>query len=134
MIVMNINDKQDSKIETFPYKGQNLEVKETYIRWLSQAGPEDAPDYGLRYFTMHPGGSIPIHKHFYYQTMYVLEGRMVVASYDPETEEKIEEIEMGPNDVVFIPSMDPHSVTNLSDADKVIFLCCIANVYDEETL
>jgi hypothetical protein len=30
--------------------------------------------------------------------------------------------------------MDPHSVTNLSDADKVIFLCCIANVYDEETL
>jgi quercetin dioxygenase-like cupin family protein len=134
MIVMSVNDVQDTKIETFPYKGKNLEVKGTYIRWLSKAGPNEAPEYGLRYFTMGPGGSIPIHQHFYYQTMYVLEGRMRVTSYDPKTDEKIEEKEMGPNDVVFIPSMDPHSVANLSDVEKVTFLCCIANVYDEDAL
>ena len=56
MIVISANDVPDNKIPTFPYRGENLEVKETYIRWLSQAGPEDAPDYGLRFFTMGPGG------------------------------------------------------------------------------
>ena len=132
MIVMSANDVPDNKIPTFPYRGENLEVKETYIRWLSQAGPEDSPDYGLRFFTMGPGGSIPIHKHFYYQTMFVLEGRMLVSSYDAETDEKIEDKEMGSYDVVFIPTMEPHSIVNLSDVEKVTFLCCIANVYDDE--
>jgi len=134
MIVKSTNDVPDNKIPTFPYRGKKLEVKETYIRWLSQTGPEDAPEYGLRFFTMGPGGAIPIHKHFYYQTMFVLEGRMLVTSYDAETDEKIEEKEMGPYDVVFIPTMDPHSVVNLSDVEKVTFLCCIANVYDDEVL
>lgn len=134
MIVLNVNEKKDTKIESFPYRGQKLPVKETYIRWLSQAGPDESPDYGLRFFTMGPGGSIPIHKHFYYQTMYVLEGRIQVTSYDPQTDEKIESIDMGPNDFVFIPTMEPHSAVNLSEAEKATFLCCIANVYGDDAL
>ena len=59
---------------------------------------------------------------------------MLVTSYDAETDEKIEEKEMGPYDVVFIPTMEPHSIVNLSDVEKVTFLCCIANVYDDEAL
>ena len=132
MIVMNVNDKEDKKIDTFPYKGQNLKVKDTYIRWLSQVGPAEGPEYGLRYFTIGPGGSIPIHKHLYYQTMYVLEGHLLVKSYDPETDEELEVREMGPNDMVFIPTMEPHSVDNPSQVEKATFLCCIANVYEEE--
>lgn len=132
MIVMNVNDKEDRKIENYPYKGKKLNVKETYIRWLSQVGPEEGPEYGLRFFTIGPGGFIPIHKHFYYQTMYVLEGRMLVTSYDPETDEKVEEAEMGPNDMVFLPTMEPHGAKNLSEVEKVTFLCCIANVYEDE--
>ncbi len=134
MIVLNVNDKKDQKIETFPYKGKPLGVKNVWIRWLSQAGPEGAPEYGLRFFTIGPEGEIPIHNHQYYQTMYILSGRLSVTSYDLKTDEKVEEKIMGPNDFVFIPTMEPHSMRNLSDKEKVTFLCCIANVYEEDSI
>ena len=35
MIAMNVNDKKDQKIETFPYKGKPYLVKDVWIRWLS---------------------------------------------------------------------------------------------------
>ena len=134
MIVMNVNDKKDQKIETYPYKGKPLQVKNVCIRWLSQAGPEGSPEYGLRFFTIGPGGEIPIHNHLYYQTMYILSGRLSVVSYNVKTDQKVDEKIMGPNDFVFIPTMEPHSMKNLSDKEDVTFLCCIANVYEEESI
>ena len=134
MIVMNAKDKKDNKIETYPYKGKPLEVKNVWIRWLSQAGPEENPEYGLRFFRIGPRGEIPIHNHFYIQTMYILSGRIAVFSYRFETDEKLEEKVMGPNDFVFVPSMEPHSMKNLSDTEDVTFLCCIANVYEDESI
>lgn len=134
MIVINVNDRKDQKIETFPYKGKPLEVKDVWIRWLSQAGPKDSPEYGLRFFTMGPSGNIPIHNHFYIQTMYILSGRLSVTSYNPETDEKVEEKIIGRNDLVCVPSMEPHSMKNLSDVENVTFLCCIANVYEDENI
>ena len=134
MIVMNVKDFEDKKIGTYPYRGKPLEVKNVFIRWLSQAGPQDSPDYGLRFFTIGPGGNIPIHNHFYIQTMYILSGRLSVASHDPKTDEKVEEKIMGPNDFVFVPSMEAHSMKNLSDTENVTFLCCIANVYEDESM
>ena len=133
MNVLNVDDRQDTKIGTFPYKGKPLEVKDVWIRWLSQAGPEGSPEYGLRYFTMGPSGEIPIHNHLYYQTMYILSGRLSVVSYDLKTDQVVEEKEMGSNDFVFVPTMEPHSMRNLSDEVPVNFLCCIANVYTEDT-
>jgi quercetin dioxygenase-like cupin family protein len=134
MIVKNANDEKDQKIDTYPYRGKPLEVKNVWIRWLSQVGAKGSPEYGLRYFTIGPGGSIPIHNHFYMQTMYILSGRIAVVSYDKETDAKIEEKVMGPNDFVFVPSMEPHSMNNLSDMENVTFLCCIANVYEDESI
>jgi len=134
MIVKNANDEKDNKIETYPYKGKPLKVKDVWIRWLSQAGPADSPEYGLRFFTIGPGGYIPIHNHFYIQTMYILSGRISVVSHTLESDAPVEERVMGPNDFVFIPSMEPHSMKNLSDTEKATFLCCIANVYPEETI
>jgi quercetin dioxygenase-like cupin family protein len=134
MYVINVNDRQDTKIETYPYRGKALKVKDVWIRWLSQAGPEDQPEYGLRFFTMGPGGFIPIHNHFYHQTMYILNGRLSVMSHDRKTDEVVEEKVMGPHDLVYIPTMEPHSMKNLSDADNATFLCCIANVYEEDSL
>jgi len=132
MIVKNLTNTEEKKIDRFPYKGQQLEVKNVTIRWLSQAGPQDSPDYGLRFFTIGPDGYIPIHKHFYCQTMYILSGRVSVSSHDADSDQKKEEKSLGPNDFVFIPSMEPHSIKNLSGQEKVTFLCCIANVYEEE--
>jgi quercetin dioxygenase-like cupin family protein len=134
MIVMNVNEKEDSKIETFPYKGKALAVKDVCIRWLSQAGPTDLPEYGLRFFTIGPDGYIPIHNHFYYQTMYILSGRLSIRSHDTNTDEVVEEKIMGPNDLVFVPSMEPHSMKNLDDTKSATFLCCIANVYEDGSL
>lgn len=134
MYVINVNDRQDTKIETYPYRGKPLAVKDVCIRWLSQAGHEDQPEYGLRFFTMGAGGFIPIHNHFYHQTMYILSGRLSVMAHDPETDEVVEEKIMGPNDLVYIPTMEPHSMKNLSDTDNATFLCCIANVYEDDTI
>ena len=134
MMVLNVNDKKDQKIESYPFKGKPLQVKNVWIRWLSQAGPDGAPEYGLRFFTIGPEGEIPIHNHQYYQTMYILSGRLSVTSYDLKTDQKVEEKIMGPDDFVFIPSMEPHSMKNMSDREKVTFLCCIANVYDPDSL
>ena len=131
MQVLHVDDKKDAKIETYPYRGKPLEVKGVSIRWLSQAGPAGAPEYGLRFFTIAPNGEIPIHNHLYYQTMYILGGRLAVVAYDRETDQVVEEKVMGPNDFVFVPTMEPHSMRNLSDTEPVTFLCCIANVYEE---
>jgi quercetin dioxygenase-like cupin family protein len=134
MIVKNTTDAKKMKIETFPYRGKPYPVKDVWIQWLSQAGPEDSPEYGLRFFTIGPGGEIPIHNHFYVQTMYILSGRLSVVSHHSETDETVEEKRMGPNDYVFVPSMEPHSIRNLSDTESATFLCCIANVYEGDSL
>jgi quercetin dioxygenase-like cupin family protein len=134
MIVRNMKEANETKIETYPYRGKPLEVKNVWIRWLSQAGPKDAPEYGLRFFTIGPKGAIPIHNHFYHQTMYILSGRLLVVSHDAKTDQKIEEKVMGANDFVYVPSMEPHSISNLSETENATFLCCIGNVYEEDSL
>jgi quercetin dioxygenase-like cupin family protein len=134
MEILNVKEKEAKQITSFPYKGKALNVKDVSIRWLSQAGlDESSPDYGLRFFTVGPGGEIPIHNHFYVQTMYILKGKLLVFSHDPETDEKTSERLIGPDDFVFVSSMEPHSMQNPSDTEEAAFLCCIANVYGEET-
>ncbi len=134
MQVMNAMDRKPSKIETFPYRGKPLPVKDVWIRWLSQAGPEGAPEYGLRFFSIGPGGEIPIHNHLYYQTMYILSGRFSCTAYDAATDRAVEERIVCANDFVFIPTMEPHSMKNHSTTEPCTFLCCIANVYEDESL
>ncbi|MGB9698245.1 MAG: cupin domain-containing protein [Thermodesulfobacteriota bacterium] len=134
MIVMNVNEKPDQKIETYPYKGKQYPVKDVWIRWLSQAGPKDSVEYGLRYFTIGPGGEIPIHNHLYYQTMYILSGKVRCFKHDAETDKIVEERVLGPNDFIFIPTREVHSMKNESAQEPVTFLCCIANVYEGESI
>ena len=131
MIITSAKDAEKRKIDKFPYKGKNYEVKKVTIQWLSQAGPPETPEYGLRLFTVGPGGEIPIHKHFYYQTMYILSGRLISYAFDSETDATILEKEVGPNELIFIPTMEPHGFVNPSDTEDCLFLCCIANVYED---
>ncbi len=134
MIVMNVNDKKDQKIESYPYKGKPYPVKDVWIRWLSQAGPKDSVEYGLRFFTIGPKGEIPIHNHLYYQTMYILTGHVRCFQHDSKNDQIVNEKVLGPNDFIFIPTMEVHSMRNESDQEPVTFLCCIANVYEEESI
>lgn len=132
MQVVKTTEAVKNRIETFPYKGKNYEVKDVVIQWLSNAGPADNPEYGLRLFTVGPGGKIPIHKHFYYQTMFILTGSLTGLVFDGETDQQTEQMDIGTHEVAFIPSMEAHGFTNPSDSEICTFLCCIANVYEED--
>jgi len=127
MIVKNAKDISRTKIEAYPYREIPRTVKDVWIQWLSKVGPEGTAEYGLRLFTVGPGGEIPIHNHLYYQTTYVLTGHLNVFSHDENDQVKEQRL-MGPNDFVFIPTMEPHSMKNASETEECTFLCCIANV------
>jgi quercetin dioxygenase-like cupin family protein len=124
---------EDIAIEKFPYRGRMREVKGISVRWLSKCGDDGhgSPEYGLRLFTAQPGGEIPIHNHFYHQTMYILEGEFECWSFDPASDELVEKKVCGPGSSIYIPSMEPHGMKNLSDRQVGRFLCCIANVYQD---
>jgi quercetin dioxygenase-like cupin family protein len=111
-----------------------LPVTGISVRWLSRHGDDGSgyPEYGLRHFTARPGGEIPIHNHFYHQTMYILSGRFECYQYDPDSGRPLKSVVCGPGDVVYVPSMEAHGMKNLSDVESAEFLCCICNVYEKE--
>jgi quercetin dioxygenase-like cupin family protein len=134
MHVVNWKDCEDKKIDKFPYRGKQYDVKGISVRWLSSHGDDGTgyPEYGLRFFTAQPGGEIPIHNHFYHQTMYIVSGRFECHQYDAETDKAVKTFTCGPGDSIYIPSLEPHGMKNLSDTESATFLCCICNVYDQE--
>lgn len=133
MDVKNYKDCEEKRIDQFPFKGVMRDVVGTSIRWLSSCGDDGTghPEYGLRFFTIQPGGQIPIHNHFYHQTMYILSGQFECWQFELESEEIIEKAVVGAGDVVYVPGMEPHGMRNMSATEPGTFLCCIANVYDD---
>ena len=133
MEVINWKDCEDKKIDKFPYRGKMHDVIGTSVRWLSKHGDDGQgyPEYGLRFFTIQPGGEIPIHNHFYHQTMYILSGEFECWAFDPKTDERVDKKICGPGTSIYIASMDPHGMKNIGN-ELGQFLCCICNVYDEE--
>jgi quercetin dioxygenase-like cupin family protein len=113
MQVINWQDCEDVKIDKFPYRGKQYDVKGISVRWLSKHGDDGTgyPEYGLRFFTAQPDGEIPIHNHFYHQTMYIVSGQFECYQYDADTDEVVKSVTCGPGD-----------------------LCCICNVYEEESV
>jgi quercetin dioxygenase-like cupin family protein len=120
-------DIENVMVEGLEYKGKMLPVKGIGIRWLSKCGDDGSgsPAYGLRYFTAEPGGEIPIHTHAYHQTVYILSGVFESWEFDPKTDEIIQKKLCGPGDFIYVPSMVPHGMKNISDAEPGAFLCCI---------
>lgn len=104
------------------------------VCWLSKFGEDDMgqPEYGLRFFTADPGGEIAIHNHFYTQTMYIMNGQFECYRLNPDTDELLEKWNCGPGDAIYLPSMEPHGVINLSKTERGSFLCCICNIYEAE--
>ncbi|MBE9545810.1 MAG: cupin domain-containing protein [Proteobacteria bacterium] len=133
MKITHWKDCEDKKVDKFPYRGEMHDVIGTSIRWLSQHGDDGNgyPEYGLRFFTIQPGGQIPIHNHFYHQTMFIISGEFECWEFDPETDELINKTICGPGTSIYIPSMGPHGMKNTRDEPST-FTCCIANIYDNE--
>lgn len=129
MIVGNYMQFEGSRVKSASFKGKAQPVTGITIRWLSKAGKgkDGGAAYGLRHFTADPGGSIPIHDHYYAQTMYILTGYFECYAYDANGE-ITEQATTGPGDAVYVPSMVPHGMRNLSDTEPATFLCCICDV------
>ncbi len=136
MEILNWKDIEETKVKEIAYKGKMNNVKGISLRWLSKSGEDNMglPEYGLRFFTAQPKGEIPIHSHFYIQTMYILSGQFECWSFDGETNELIEKRTCDPGDSIYIPSMEPHGMRNLSDTEEATFLCCICNVYENKNI
>lgn len=127
-------EAEDVKIEKFPFRGIMNDVIGISVRWLSKQGDDGNgnPEYGLRLFTAQPGGSIPIHNHYYHQTMYILSGEFECWEFNPETDEMIEKEICPAGTSVFVESMKPHGMKNTSETEEATFLCCICNVYEDD--
>jgi quercetin dioxygenase-like cupin family protein len=136
MEVLKSKDIEDMKVENIPYRGKLYDVKGISVRWLSKTGKnkDGQPEYGLRFFTAQPGGEIPIHNHFYVQTMYILSGQFECWRFDPETHDMVEKVICGPGESIYVPSMEPHGMRNLSKTEQATFLCCICNVYEDKAV
>lgn len=132
MEVLNWKEVEDVTVEEIAYKGTMNEVKGISLRWLSKTGKDEkgSPEYGLRFFTAQPKGEIPIHNHFYVQTMFILSGKFECWRFNVDTDELTEKRVCGPGDSIYIPSMEPHGMKNMSDTEEGTFLCCICNVYE----
>lgn len=129
MIAMRTSDVEDVKVGSISYKGQSSDAKGVSVRWLSKVGQDSqgSPAYGLRLFTVEPGGEIPIHNHTYVQTMYIVSGEFECWELIPDTDELIKKV-CGPGDMVYVPSMEPHGMRNVSSSQPGQFLCCICTL------
>ncbi|MBW2618995.1 MAG: cupin domain-containing protein [Deltaproteobacteria bacterium] len=110
-------------------------VTGTTVRWLSKYGDDGSgqPEYGLRFFTVQPGGQIPLHNHSYLQTMYIASGQFECWQFDPETDEMVQKKTAGPGDFIYSPSLEPHGMKNIGSEPGTL-LCCICSVHEEEGL
>jgi quercetin dioxygenase-like cupin family protein len=134
MIAMKSTEVEEIQVGSAPYRGELSEVKGVSVRWLTKVGldAEGSPAYGLRLFNVEPGGEIPVHNHSYMQTMYILSGQFECWEFDPETDEIIDKQICGPGDMIYVPSMEPHGMRNVSETQPGQFLCCICTLDSAE--
>ncbi len=86
-------------------------------------GPETAPHFAMRLFTIEPGGFMPEHTNTVEHEQYVVQGRARIAING-------EEFTVVTGDVVFIPEKAPHWYRNTGEEDFK-FLCMVPNKKDE---
>ena len=86
-------------------------------------GPDEAPNFAMRRFSMEPGGGMPLHTNEVEHEQFVTRGRAQIGIGDQEYEVKA-------GDVVFIPAGVPHFYESTGD-EPFEFLCLVPNLPDE---
>jgi len=90
------------------------------IQWLIHNEVGDSSymhNFALRRFTFEPGKSYPLHHHKYVEAVYILSGKGYFATDK-------ERVEVGPGDVVYTASEEPHSLGVIGN-ESMILICCI---------
>jgi quercetin dioxygenase-like cupin family protein len=98
----------------------NPVMKGVTIQWLIHKGIGDeryGHDFAMRSYKIPPGKMFPMHFHKYVEAVYVLSGRM-------EFEDEENAYKVGPGDVIYTYSDEPHGMTVLGD-EPVEVVCCI---------
>lgn len=85
-------------------------------------GPEDAPNFAMRKFSMEPGGGMPKHANTIEHEQYVLTGQARVG-----IGEEVYQVKAG--DVLLIPAGMPHWYKAEGD-EPFKFLCVVPNAPD----
>ena len=86
-------------------------------------GPDDAPNFAMRRFSMEPGGGMPLHTNEVEHEQFVTRGQARIGIGD-------EEYEVKTGDVVFIPAGVPHFYESTGD-EPFEFLCLVPNGPDK---
>lgn len=84
-------------------------------------GDDEMPHFAMRRFRMEAGGGMPLHTNSVEHEQYILHGRARVTLGDRA-------VEVGPNDVVFIPAGLAHDYRVLEAPFE--FLCLVPNLPD----
>lgn len=117
MIIRRSSEVNEIDLE----KALNLHNVKTTVKWMVDRNVGDE-SYGhrfaLRYFVMEPGGSYPMHKHYYVEAVFLISGKMAFASQDKKW------IEILPGDVVYTARQEPHALKNTGN-EPAKFVCCI---------
>jgi quercetin dioxygenase-like cupin family protein len=85
-------------------------------------GPDEAPNFAMRKFTMEPGGGMPKHTNTVEHEQYVLRGRARIGLGN-------EVVEVKEGDVLYIPAGLPHWYEAQGD-EPFEFLCVVPNKPD----
>ncbi len=97
------------------------------IQWLihKRVGDEKyGHRFATRLYTVPPGKMFPLHFHKYVEAAHILSGRI---NFENETEA----VELGPGDIIYTYSDEPHGSTVISNEPAQV-LCCI-DCLDEAT-
>ena len=110
MYVVNFEEREEEEVQIAGCKGVTM-------RWLVGKGT-GAKTYAMRYFHVKAGGIIPIHTHPEEHEIFVLEGEAKVLG-NPDG------IVAKADDVVYIPSDEPHGYDNTEGTKPFRFICVI---------
>jgi quercetin dioxygenase-like cupin family protein len=112
-----MNIKHSDAVAAEEVKAGKCTVRQVLI------GPDEAPHFAMRRFTMQPGGGMPNHTNTVEHEQYVLRGQAKVG-----IGEKVFEVKQG--DVVFIPAGVPHWY-QATGSEPFEFLCLVPNLPDK---
>ena len=115
MYIVNYKEREQKDVEM-------AGSQKVTVRWLigRQTG---AKTYAMRIFEIAPGGFIPLHTHDEEHEIFVLNGEAEVLGDNGGVAKK--------DDVVFVPSNEPHGYDNKEGKDTFRFICVIPLLNEE---
>lgn len=109
MYVINYEQRESKAVEL-------AGSEKVTMRWLigKQTG---ARTYAMRFFEIAPGGIVPLHQHPEEHEIFVLNGEAKVLGDIQRVAKK--------DDVVYVPSNEPHGYDNTEGSETFRFICVI---------